>query len=52
MSLFATIVLAYFFLRQIAFVVQAHRDGHSIIWTAVGSATALSLLVPLWLVWS
>lgn len=51
MSLFATIVLGYFFLRQWAFVIKALNEGHHIIWAIVGSATALSLLVPLWLVW-
>ena len=52
MSLFATFVLAYYFFRQWVYVIQAHREGHSLVWTVVGSAIALSLMVPFWLVWS
>lgn len=48
----ATLILLYFFLREWGFVIKAHRDGHSGFWTVVGSAIALSLMVPFWLVWS
>ena len=51
MEILATIILAYYLLRQIAFVVEAHKSGHAFIWTIVGGVIAASLLIPLWLVW-
>lgn len=39
MSLFATFVLAYYFFRQWVFVIQAHREGHSLVWTANQNGT-------------
>ena len=52
MNIIATVILAYFIVREHGFVYSSWRTGYAFIWVLAGAAQVSALLVLLYALWA